>query len=241
MHYVYVIVLTCLLAPKTVTFGADVLPKTCAEKQVLNFLTEWREGVELPVTLPSLDVIQITSFENVYQGFGIKISYVTGDMKLEGVRNFTVQQLSLSSDYTRASATVRFPLLRLTSDNYTLKGRAYLLYPLSGAGFMNVTFQNVDVTVGITFVSKGGITQAGEINLNLTIGDVKINLANSSWPLNQVLSLRRMEIIEEYRSTFISASKDYLKFELDRVLGNTTTVDTIRTIANNYCKLTANN
>ncbi|CAH0600329.1 unnamed protein product [Chrysodeixis includens] len=234
MNYVYTLIVTCFLTIRSETFGTDVVPKTCAEKQVLDLLTEWRGGVELPLALPSLDVIHIPSFENVYQGFGIKISYVTGDMKLAGVHDFTVPSLSVSPDYSRASITLRFPLLTLTSESYTLKGRAYLLYPLTGAGFLNVTFQNVEVLVGITFVSKQ-TTQVKDISLNLSIGDVKIHLSNSSWPLNQVLSLRRMEIIEEYRSTFVTAAKDFMKFEIDRVLGNKITVETMRAIANNYC------
>ncbi|KAJ8734874.1 hypothetical protein PYW08_014124 [Mythimna loreyi] len=216
------------------TFGAEVLPKNCVESQLLDLLSAWRKG-GLSSQLPSLEAIPIPSVDGMYEGFGIKIRYRTGDMKLAGVTNFTVEELSVSATDLRASTTLQFPLLTLTADNYSLKGRAYVMYSLKGSGFMKVTFQNVKVTVGTQLVPKGAAIQVDDVILSFSVTRIQVDLADSSWPINKVLNTSAMQIVEQYRSDLVTVAKGMLKQVINDYLVTTTSSQLLDIAGKDYC------
>uniref|UniRef100_A0A2H1WUP3 SFRICE_000447 n=1 Tax=Spodoptera frugiperda TaxID=7108 RepID=A0A2H1WUP3_SPOFR len=144
MKFINTFTVILILSIGQKVLGADVLPKNCIEEQILDALAKWRNGTVSP-SMPSLQGIKVNSVDGLYEGFGIKIRYRTGEMKLSGVENFSIEQLSVAAKDLEASATVRFPVLTLTSDNYNLKGRAYVMYHLKGSGRMNVKNVQIDL------------------------------------------------------------------------------------------------
>ncbi|KAJ8733936.1 hypothetical protein PYW07_014487 [Mythimna separata] len=234
MKCVISVVVIFALAVGIPIFGAEVLPKNCIESQVLDLLTTWRNG-DLSSQFPSLEVIRIPSVDGVYEGFGIKITYTTGDMQLAGVKNFTVEELSVSATDLRASTTLHFPMLTLTAENYSLKGRAYVMYSLKGSGFMKATFQNVKVTVGTQLVPKGTDMQVGDVNLSFSVTSIQVDLADSSWPINRVLNTSAMQIVEQHRSELVTAAKGLLKQAINDFLATTTSSQLLDIAGKDYC------
>uniref|UniRef100_A0A2A4JCI8 Uncharacterized protein n=1 Tax=Heliothis virescens TaxID=7102 RepID=A0A2A4JCI8_HELVI len=218
------------------TLAAEVNPKNCLEAQVLDLLSKWQNGDEgITSSVPSLENISLKSVDGVFEGFGIRISYTTGEMQLRGVNNFTVEQLSVSTSNLEASTTLHFPLLSLTADQYNLQGRAYLMYSLKGTGLMNATFQNVEVSVGSKLVTNNTVMQVDDVNLNFSVGSIKVDLANSSWPINKVLNSSAMKIVENHRQEIVSAAKDMLKQVVNDYLATMTSSQLLSIAANDYC------
>ncbi|PZC87173.1 hypothetical protein B5X24_HaOG201409 [Helicoverpa armigera] len=157
------------------SIGAEVNPKNCLEAQVLDLLSKWQNGDEnITSSVPSLENISLKSVDGVYEGFGIRISYTTGEMQLRGVNRLIVEDLSVSTSDLEASTTLHFPLLSLTAEQYNLKGRAYLMYSLKGAGLMNATFQNVKLTVGSKLITNDTVMQVDDVNLNFSVGSIQV-------------------------------------------------------------------
>ncbi|XP_022826074.1 uncharacterized protein LOC111356072 [Spodoptera litura] len=213
------------------------MTRNCIEEQILGALAKWRNGTIAP-SVPLLKGIRINSVEGLYEGFGIKIRYRTGEMKLSGVENFTIEQLSVSAKNLEASGTVRFPVLMLTSDNYNLNGRAYVMYSLKGSGLMKVIFQNTKLTLGTKLVQKGTVYQVEDVNLNFSVKSVQINLEDSSWPINTVLNSNAMQILESYRSEMVAAAKDMLKQAINGHLATTIFPQLLNNAGNNFCTIT---
>lgn len=238
MKFINTFTVILILSIGQKVLGADVLPKNCIEEQILDALAKWRNGTISP-SMPSLQGIKVNSVEGLYEGFGIKIRYRTGEMKLSGVENFSIEQLSVAAKDLEASATVRFPVLTLTSDNYNLKGRAYVMYPLKGSGRMKVIFQNTKVTLGTKLVPKGTLYQVEDVNLNFSVKNVQIDLEDSSWPINTVLNSNAMQILESYRSEMVVAAKDMLKQAINGHLATTISPQLLNDVGNNFCNLTS--
>ncbi|CAH0698938.1 unnamed protein product [Spodoptera exigua] len=237
MKFINTLIIIFTLSIGLKVLGADVQPKNCIEEQILDVLTTWRNGTNSS-SVPSIQAIRINSLEGLYEGFGIKIRYSTGDMKLSGVDNFFVEQLSVSAKDLEASATVRFPVLTLTSDNYNLKGQAYVFYPLKGSGLMTAIFQNSTVSLGTKLVSNDTVFQIEDVNLTFSVENIQIDLEKSSWPINAVLNSNAMQILERYRSEMVAAAKDMLKQTINDHLATTISPQLLNDAADNFCNLT---
>ncbi|XP_075978779.1 uncharacterized protein LOC142978285 [Anticarsia gemmatalis] len=205
------------------TYGADIPPNVCVRERLLDLLTKWQKGCKLPFPLPPLNIIEMPSFEGQYSGFGIKVTFVTGEMTLTGVDNFEVQELSASAtDVLNATGIVEFPLLTLSADNYNLKGRAYFFYSLKGSGSMFVNFQNVKLTFGISLRSLGTGMKVDNLQLDFSVAGAQVNLADSSWPINKVLNTEGLSIIESYHSTLVDVATEMVNSTLNEYLANVT-------------------
>ncbi|CAB3231404.1 unnamed protein product [Arctia plantaginis] len=224
MNFLNKLVLIVLLIGLSPTiFGTDALTPSCLEDQVLELLRKWQQGDLLTMPLPSLGTIRLQSYEGQYTGYGIKIAYTTGNMNMTGLRNFKVKELSASTDdLFEASGAISIPSLTLNSDNYNLKGNAYVFYSLKGAGFMNVTFENVSLTFSISLAHNANKKDRGieidDIQLNYSVDAIRVNLENCSWPVNKVLNAEAKSINENYRSLLVNAATEGLKKSLNSYL-----------------------
>nr|XP_034841277.1 uncharacterized protein LOC117997190 isoform X3 [Maniola hyperantus] len=120
----------------------SIIPNNQLEEQILSLLNKWRKGsVQTNLfPLPSLKSTNINQIDSYYDGRGIKITFSIGDMTLTGLDNFSVKYLNVtqSLDDISVSAELFVPVLTLHSENYNLKGRAYVFYPLQGHGKMTL-------------------------------------------------------------------------------------------------------
>ncbi|XP_028164202.1 uncharacterized protein LOC114355517 [Ostrinia furnacalis] len=115
MKSLFVILETVTLV--LVVNGIDTTPKNTLEENLLTLLTKWRAGERGPFSfpLPSLDEINIPAVNGNYDGYGVRISYETTQLKLVGLKNFSVEALDASEASLKASGTITIPILTLSA------------------------------------------------------------------------------------------------------------------------------
>ncbi|KAF9799321.1 hypothetical protein SFRURICE_000829 [Spodoptera frugiperda] len=237
-------------------FITFVVAKNCIEEQILDALAKWRNGTVSP-SMPSLQGIKVNSVDGLYEGFGIKIRYRTGEMKLSGVENFSIEQLSVAAKDLEASATVRFPVLTLTSGQEEYFDD--LPFPSSQKNLIRFKSHR-DSKSQFAEHAPNGYEFPCDLNLKLSynynlkgrayvmyhlkgsgrmnVKNVQIDLEDSSWPINTVLNSNAMQILESYRSEMVVAAKDMLKQAINGHLATTISPQLLNDAGNNLCNLT---
>nr|XP_034841275.1 uncharacterized protein LOC117997190 isoform X1 [Maniola hyperantus] len=214
----------------------SIIPNNQLEEQILSLLNKWRKGsVQTNLfPLPSLKSTNINQIDSYYDGRGIKITFSIGDMTLTGLDNFSVKYLNVtqSLDDISVSAELFVPVLTLHSENYNLKGRAYVFYPLQGHGKMTVLIRDVDVSLSVHFASVADVNmRIDDFALEFNISKVDATLENSSWPINQVLNKEGVQIIESFHEDVVNAAWDYAVPYANDYLANISPGDFLKIIS----------
>ncbi|XP_034841276.1 uncharacterized protein [Maniola hyperantus] len=137
-----------------------------------------------------------------------------------------------SLDDISVSAELFVPVLTLHSENYNLKGRAYVFYPLQGHGKMTVLIRDVDVSLSVHFASVADVNmRIDDFALEFNISKVDATLENSSWPINQVLNKEGVQIIESFHEDVVNAAWDYAVPYANDYLANISPGDFLKIIS----------
>ncbi|XP_045542809.1 uncharacterized protein LOC106720711, partial [Papilio machaon] len=195
--------------------------KNALEKNILNFLIKWQASGHQQDSFPiqSLSAVTIPPVEYYYEGKGIRLNYSIGEMILNGLDRFIIQNISALENSLEVSLSLRFPILTLFSDTYKLKGRAYYIYPLKGSGKIQLIFRETVITASVSFGTnnKNG-TNIHNFLLNYSLQKVDAYLENSSWPINDILNNEGVEILAGYQTTIVEALWNHIVPLVDEYL-----------------------
>ncbi|XP_050673477.1 uncharacterized protein LOC126971297 [Leptidea sinapis] len=207
------------------------------EKQIESLLYKWREG-EIKTSLfplPSLKTIHILPIQNYYyEGMGIKMYFSSNDLNVTGVDGFSLENLQVqqSDRNLKISIGIQIPKVRVYTDQYSLKGRAYRIYPINGQGYMTITLFNVSASLQLAFGSADGDLGVAleDFIFDYDIGSIQSNLEKSSWPVNEVLNSKGVTFLKDSRESISSYLSNYVKSYINSYLKELTLIQFVKKI-----------
>ncbi|KAL0895582.1 hypothetical protein ABMA27_011680 [Loxostege sticticalis] len=218
-----------------VVYGIDTTPKNTLEESLLSLLTQWRAGDRGPFSFPfpSLDEIKIPAVSGNYEGYGAKISYETTELKLVGLKNFSVASLDASEASLKASGTITIPVLTLSADKYTIQGRALWFIPVNGSGKMRIDFGNNQLTFSIRLRSNSSSTWVDTLQLAFSVGSLKASLENGPAAITTILNNSGVSIIQSNHDAIVKMVRNLILPVINNFLAGLTPEQLLQTIAGN--------
>ncbi|CAG9782893.1 unnamed protein product [Diatraea saccharalis] len=190
-----------------ISVGEDAKPKNSLEDDVLSLLTKWRRGERGPFSfpLPSLDVLITPPVNGNYEGYGAKIKYSTNELSITGLKNFSVDQIDISASQLKASGVITLPAISVSSDKYSISGKALWFVPIDGSGTMFTTIRNIQLNITIQMRYNSALMWVDLSKLSFSIGGVKANLENGPTTIATLLNKSGVSIIHSYHDDIVKA------------------------------------
>ncbi|KAL4715268.1 hypothetical protein ACJJTC_007850 [Scirpophaga incertulas] len=188
--------------------GADFKPKNEFEKNLLALLTKWRSGdmQNFLVPMPTLDKITLPAVSGDYDGHGVRFSYSTTNLILTGLNLLSVEQLDIA--VSNLSALLKVPSLSVAADRYKINGRVLKVIPIIGSGFMNVTFNKIDLRVSIQMRSNVSQMWMENFALSFQLGSITADLKGGPRAVTLLLNSSGVAIVQSYHDDIVKAVRE---------------------------------